>query len=204
MRLATKGRKGKSRLPRWAAPPATTELSRTPSTRNSQNSVMAKFVEQPLHTPGRTRTEDDHRAPSNHALLKAAMSTPTTSLKVMLIEDGAAFRQALAFVLDKEQELEVVAQAGSVAAAREALDGGLQGRLDVALLDLALPDGDGTELVGELRRSNPSIKVMVLSATIEAGRVEELMLRAGVDAVLDKWLSPRQIAREVRREGGAG
>jgi two-component system response regulator DesR len=132
------------------------------------------------------------------------MSTPTTSLKVMLIEDDTTFREALAFVLDKEQELEVIAQAGSLAGAREALGGGLQGRLDVALLDLALPDGDGTELIGELRRSNPSIKVMVLSATIEAGRVEELMLRAGVDAVLDKWLSPRQIAREVRREGGGG
>jgi DNA-binding NarL/FixJ family response regulator len=132
------------------------------------------------------------------------MSTPTTSLKVMLIEDDATFREVLAFVLDKEQELEVVAQAGSVAAAREALDGGLQERLDVALLDLGLPDGDGTELLGELRRSNPSIKVMVLSATIEARRVEELLLRAEVDAVLDKWQSPTQIVREVRREGGAG
>ena len=132
------------------------------------------------------------------------MSTPTTSLKVMLIEDDAAFREVLAFVLDKEQELEVVAQSGSLAEAREALDGGLEGRLDVALLDLALPDGDGTELIGELRRSNHSIKVVVLSATIEAGRVEELLLRAKVDAVLDKWLSPRQIAREVRREGGGG
>jgi DNA-binding NarL/FixJ family response regulator len=132
------------------------------------------------------------------------MSAPTTPLKVMLIEDDTAFRQALAFVLDKEHELEVVAQAGSLAGAREALDGGLDGRLDVGLLDLALPDGDGTELIGELRRSNPDIKVIVLSATIEAGRVEELLLRAEVDAVLDKWLSPRQIAREVRREGGGG
>jgi DNA-binding NarL/FixJ family response regulator len=132
------------------------------------------------------------------------MSAPTTPLKVMLIEDDTAFREALAFVLDKEHELEVVAQAGSLAGAREALDGGLDGRLDVGLLDLALPDGDGTELIGELRRSNPDIKVIVLSATIEAGRVEELLLRAEVDAVLDKWLSPRQIAREVRREGGGG
>jgi DNA-binding NarL/FixJ family response regulator len=132
------------------------------------------------------------------------MSAPSTPLKVMLIEDDTAFREALAFVLDKEQELEVVAQACSVAAAREVLDGGLQGRLDVALLDLGLPDGDGTELLGELRKSNPYIKVMVLSATIEARRVEELLLRAEVDAVLDKWQSPTQIVREVRREGGAG
>jgi DNA-binding NarL/FixJ family response regulator len=132
------------------------------------------------------------------------MSAPTTPLKVMLVEDDTAFREALAFVLSKEPELEVVAQAGTLAEARQALDGGLEGRLDVALLDLALPDGDGTELIVELRRSNPAVKVMVLSATIWPRRVEELLLRAEVDAVLDKWKAPTQIAREVRREGGGG
>jgi DNA-binding NarL/FixJ family response regulator len=132
------------------------------------------------------------------------MSAPTTPLKIMLVEDDTAFREALAFVLAKEQELEVVAQAGTLAEARQALDGGLEGGLDVALLDLALPDGDGTELIGELRRSNPAIKVMVLSATIWPRRVEELLLQAEVDAVLDKWQAPTQIAREVRREGGGG
>src|SRR5215213_3472590 len=132
------------------------------------------------------------------------MNAPTTPLKVMLVEDHTAFREAFAFVLANKQKLEVIAQAGSLAGAREALDGGLQVRLDVALLDLALPDGDGTDLIGELRRSNPAIKVMVLSATIWPWRVEELLLRAGVDAVLDKWQSPTRIAREVRREGGSG
>jgi DNA-binding NarL/FixJ family response regulator len=131
------------------------------------------------------------------------MSAPTTPLKVMLVEDHAAFREALAFVLSAEQELEVVAQVGSLAAAREVLDGSLQGGLDVALIDLALPDGDGTELIGVLRKSNPSIKVIVLSATILPWRIDEL-LRAGVNAVLDKVQSPREIAREVRREGGSG
>jgi two-component system response regulator DesR len=128
------------------------------------------------------------------------MSAPNTPLKVMLVEDDTAFREALAFVLAKEHGLEVVAQAGSLAEARKALDG----RPDVALLDLALPDGDGTELIAELRRSNPAMKVVVLSATIWPRRVEELLLRTGVDAVLDKWKAPAQIAREVRREGGGG
>ncbi len=132
------------------------------------------------------------------------MSAPTMPLKIMLVEDETAFREALAFVLAKEHEREVVAQAGSLAVARQALDGGCDGRLDVALLDLALPDGDGTELIAELRRSNTAMKVMVPSATIWPRRVEELLLRAEVDAVLDKWKSPPQIAREVRREGGRG
>ena len=123
----------------------------------------------------------------------------------MLVEDHVAFRQALAFVLESEQGLEVVAQVGSLAAAREALEGGggLQGRLDVALIDLVLPDGDGTDLIDALRRSTPGITVMVLSVDLWPWRIDEL-LRAGVNAVLDKVQSPRQIAREVRREGGGG
>jgi DNA-binding NarL/FixJ family response regulator len=131
--------------------------------------------------------------------------SPKTPLKVLLVEDHAAFRQALAFVLESEQGLEVVAQAGSLATARETLEAGgpKKGSLDVALIDLILPDGDGTELVSDLRRSDPSIKVIVLSADLWPWRVEELQ-RAGVDAVLDKVQSPRQIAREVRREGGGG
>jgi DNA-binding NarL/FixJ family response regulator len=123
----------------------------------------------------------------------------TRPLRVMLVEDHAAFRQALARLLAYELDLEMVAQAGSLAEAREALEGGLEGRLDVAMLDLALPDGDGRELIGELRRTNPGISIVVLSASIEAGHFEEVLRAAGADAVLDKVASPSTIAHEVRR-----
>jgi DNA-binding NarL/FixJ family response regulator len=116
----------------------------------------------------------------------------------MLVEDHIAFRQALAFLLSHKPDLEVVAQAGSLAETREAP---LEGRLDVAVVDLGLPDGDGRELFAELRRSNPGVSVVVLSATIEAGHVEEV-LRAGADAVLDKVEAPLIIAEEVRRLAG--
>ena len=114
------------------------------------------------------------------------------------MEDHAAFRQALAFLLTNESAVEVVAQAGSLAEAREEIEAFLEERLDVAVLDLGLPDGDGGELLGELRRSNPGIPVVVVSATIEAGHIEEL-LRARADAVLDKVELPPIIAEEVRR-----
>ncbi len=138
---------------------------------------------------------------SVRASLKDAMSA-TTPLKVMLVEDHPAFRQALTFLLSDAPELEVVAQAGSVAEAREALEvGGLRRRLDVVVLDLALPDGDGRELIGELRRSSPGVRIMVLSATVWASDVEEV-LRAGADAVFDKVRSYWSIAEEVRRLAG--
>ena len=110
----------------------------------------------------------------------------TKTLRVMLVEDHLAFRQALAFMLMREPDLEVVAQAGSLAQAREMLDR----RLDVAVLDLALPDGDGRELIGELRRTNAGISVVVLTATIGPRHLDEV-LRAGANAVLHKAASPR-------------
>ena len=118
-------------------------------------------------------------------------------IRVLLVEDHAAFRGALAFLLGREPDLEVVAQAGSLAEAREVLDG----RLDVAVVDLALPDGDGSELIGELRRANPGVSVLVLSATIGSGHLDEVR-KAGADAVLTKVESTSIIAEEVRRLAG--
>jgi DNA-binding NarL/FixJ family response regulator len=115
----------------------------------------------------------------------------------MLVEDHLAFRQALASLLSQEPDLEVVAQAGSLAEARELLDS----RLDVAVLDLSLPDGDGRDLIGELQRANAGISVLVLSVTIRPGRLDEVM-KAGADAVLHKVASPTTIVEEVRRLAG--
>ena len=118
-------------------------------------------------------------------------------VRVMLVEDHLSFRQSLAFLLSRESDLEVVAQAGSLAEARQMLDS----RLDVAVLDLSLPDGDGRELIGELRKRNAGISVLVLSATIAPGHLEEV-LKAGADAVLHKVASPPTIVEEVRHLAG--
>jgi two-component system response regulator DesR len=124
----------------------------------------------------------------------------TKPLRVMLVEDHTAFRQALAFLLSHEPDLEVVAQAGSLAEARQAL---VEGRLDVAVLDLALPDGDGSDLIGELRRRNPGVSIVVLSAAMGLGDLDEAV-EARADAVLDKIESISTIAYEVRRLGESG
>ena len=133
---------------------------------------------------------------STRASLKADMSAPTTA-RVMLVEDHLSFRQSLALLLSGEPDLEVVAQAGSLAEARELLDT----PLDVAVLDLNLPDGDGRDLIGELHRANEGIAVLVLSVTIRPERLEEV-LKAGADAVLHKVASPPTIVEEVRRLAG--
>jgi DNA-binding NarL/FixJ family response regulator len=96
-----------------------------------------------------------------------------------------------------QSDLEVVAQAGSLAEAREALDG----RLDVVVVDLDLPDGDGSELIGELRQTNSGILVVVLSAAMGLGHLDDVV-KARADAVLDKVESIPTIVEEVRRLTG--
>jgi DNA-binding NarL/FixJ family response regulator len=118
-------------------------------------------------------------------------------IRILLVEDHAIFRNALALLLGHEPDMKVVAQAGSLAEAREALDR----CFDVAVLDLGLPDGDGRELIGELRRSSPDVSVLVLSATIMVGHVDDVR-RAGADAILAKVEAHFTIVEEVRRLAG--
>lgn len=111
--------------------------------------------------------------------------------RILLVEDHASFRQTLAFVFDQQPEFEVVAQAGTLAEARRAMDGS---EVDLGVIDLTLPDGEGTELIGELREANPDFAALVLTASldraeharaVEAGAAGVLHKSADVDVILD-------------------
>jgi DNA-binding NarL/FixJ family response regulator len=82
-------------------------------------------------------------------------------VRALLVDDHAVTRAGLADLLAGEPGLEVVAQAGTVA---EALAVAHPGEVDVAIVDLQLPDGDGIELCRELRAGDPGLKVLILTA----------------------------------------
>ena len=111
--------------------------------------------------------------------------------RILLTEDHAAFRKALAFMLDREPGFEVTAQAGSVA---EVSDFGGE-VFDVAVIDLMLPDGDGTEVIRGRRQTNPRARILSLSAD----RDPERALEAGADEVLGKDASLTSIVAAVKR-----
>lgn len=122
---------------------------------------------------------------------------------VFIVEDHASFRQSLAMLLQHEDDFEVVGQAGSLEEARSFLES-----LDesanvpsVGLLDLNLPDGDGTEIIGDFQAVNPEFVALILTASvedieharaIEAGASGVLHKASDVDEILD---SLRLLAR---------
>ena len=118
-------------------------------------------------------------------------------VRVMLVEDHADFRGVMALLVDRQPGLEVVAQAGSlVEARRHAASVGC----DVAVLDLGLPDGNGADLIAQLREVCPGSAVLILSASLDAANLARTR-EAGADEVLEKFEEPAKVIEAIRRLG---
>ena len=100
--------------------------------------------------------------------------------RMIIVDDHSAFGQALELVLGKTNDMEVVL-ARTVEEGRTLIRG--PGRFDLAVLDLMLPDGDGTELVAEVKRHHPDTPVAILSARDD---VAEVAPEVGADAAISK------------------
>ena len=89
----------------------------------------------------------------------------------------------------------MVAAAGSLAEGRTMLEG-----VDVALIDRGLPDGDGLELIGELRALNPGARVLVISSTVEMRHTTDA-IEAGAEGVIDKLDTSERVFAAIRGPG---
>ncbi len=121
--------------------------------------------------------------------------TETRTVRVMLVDDHADFRSLVAAWLEREPDLEVVAQAGSLEEARQQV---ASVGCDVAVLDMGLPDGVGSDLIAELREICPGSAVLVLSSSLDAANLARAR-EAGADTILDKFVPPSEVVGAIRR-----
>jgi DNA-binding NarL/FixJ family response regulator len=119
-------------------------------------------------------------------------------IRVMLVEDHPDFRRLMEGLLGGQADIKVVAQAGSLAEARKHA---AVVRFDVAVLDLSLPDGNGVNLIADLRRENPDMAVLILSATLDPASIDRAA-EEGAAEVMDKLAPLDEILDTVRRLGG--
>jgi DNA-binding NarL/FixJ family response regulator len=112
----------------------------------------------------------------------ATEPTPKNRIRVVLVDDHAAFRNAIKLLIRKERGMSVVAEAGDGTAALEAV--GLH-KPDVVILDVRLPQMDGLEATRAITRTHPGTKVIVLTLFTDDGtRVKAL--EAGAHHCLSK------------------
>jgi two-component system, NarL family, response regulator DevR len=103
-------------------------------------------------------------------------------VSVVLVDDHAVVRQGLRLLLESDSTLAVVGEAGSVAGTREVLD---TRHVDVVVLDVVLPDGDGIQLCRELRQERPDVACVILTSVPDSHMLLAARL-AGASSCLSK------------------
>jgi DNA-binding NarL/FixJ family response regulator len=109
------------------------------------------------------------------------------------VEDQPATRAAMASELEHEPDFDLVGQAASLSDAREIVN-----HIDVAILDLGLPDGFGGDLIPELPKANPAVQAIVVTSSFDPA-LHALALERGAAAVLDKAAHLGNIGPAVRQ-----
>jgi DNA-binding NarL/FixJ family response regulator len=116
-------------------------------------------------------------------------------VRVLLVDDQALFREALATLLGVRTEIAVVGEAGDGA---QALRRVAETRPDVVLMDLRMPVLDGIEATRRLRAAHPDVKVLALTtfdgddevfAALRAGAVGYLLKDVSGDRLVDAVLA---------------
>jgi DNA-binding NarL/FixJ family response regulator len=118
-------------------------------------------------------------------------------IRVLLVDDHELVRRGVAELLGGEPDLEVVAEAASIA---DALARAAVVEADVAVLDVRMPDGNGVELCRELRARHPGLRCLMLTSQADDGSMADA-LAAGASGVLLKRVLGLALADAIRTTG---
>jgi DNA-binding NarL/FixJ family response regulator len=116
------------------------------------------------------------------------------AIRVLLVDDHEVVRRGVRDLLDGERDIDVVAEAGTVA---EALTVAARRKPDVAVVDIRLPDGDGVALCRRLRATGDGPRCLVLTA-FDDERVVLDAIDAGVSGYLLKQVRGQDLVTAVR------
>ena len=143
------------------------------------------------------------------------------TIRVMLVDDHCILRDTLRLFLAAGSDIEIVAEAGTAGEAFSVL---AAVGVDVLVLDIGLPDGDGIEVARQVAKRHPSVRVLALSANAEKLCIDEMLKAGALGYVLKAGgaqellsairavaagecfvseLVSRTLAQSVRAEGGA-
>ena len=116
-------------------------------------------------------------------------------IRVLLAEDQAMVRGALAALLALEEDIAIVAEASR---GDEVVPAALAAAPDVALLDIEMPGGDGLTAAAALKEKLPSCRVIILTTFGRAGYLRRAM-EGGAAGFLLKDAPPEELASAIRR-----
>jgi DNA-binding NarL/FixJ family response regulator len=122
------------------------------------------------------------------------------SIRVLIVDDHAVVRSGLRLLLDAEEDIEPVGEAGN---ARDAVFQARALKPDVILLDIVMPEQTGLDVLPQLSHENPEAKILVLSMQDEPRYVREAF-GAGASGYVLKEAADTEVVAAVREVAGGG
>lgn len=121
-------------------------------------------------------------------------------IKVVLVDDHAVVRSGLRLLLEKQDDIEVVGEAGN---AKDAVFRARALKPDVILLDVVMPGESGIAVLPKLLKESPDTNVLVLSMQDDPSYVREAF-GAGASGYVLKEAADEEVVSAVREIAGGG
>ena len=121
--------------------------------------------------------------------------TAATKHKIFLVDDHPLVREWLTNLINEQPDLTVCGEAESSPQALQAIE---QIKPDVAVVDIALRDSSGIELIKDLKQTCPNVMVLVLSMH-EESHYAERALRAGARGYIMKRETTKKVIAAIRQ-----
>ena len=115
--------------------------------------------------------------------------------RILVVDDHPLFRDALQSAITSEFPRAAIVEAASIDTASAILASGQD--FDLVLLDLAMPGTRGFEGLNELRRLNPKLPIVIVSAHEDQATIHEAML-SGASGFISKSVRKRELADCIR------
>jgi len=113
-----------------------------------------------------------------------------SNIKILLVDDHGLLREALKVFIEREQGFTVIGEAST---GKEAIEYTRNLRPDIVILDLALPDSDGLEVIPRLKAIHDSIKILVLTSFDEEEKIFEALSAGASGYIIKTAFSARLI-----------
>ena len=121
-------------------------------------------------------------------------------LRILIAEDHLSVREGFKLIVDSQEDMEVVGEAGD---GRAAVELARQLHPDIVLMDISMPELNGLKATAKLKRVAPDIKILTLTRHTDEAYLKEL-LQAGVSGYVLKQSATAELIRAIRAvaEGG--
>jgi DNA-binding NarL/FixJ family response regulator len=119
---------------------------------------------------------------------------PREPIRVLVVDDHALFRRGLQMVLEQEEDIEVVGEAGD---GSEAVDKAADAIPDIVLMDVRMPKRGGIDACTAIKDAVPSCKIIMLTISDEEADLYDA-IKAGASGYLLKEISIEEVATAIR------